>query len=63
MDGVTTEFLDINRGMFQGTVLGPLLLGPILFPIMVNDISPLDNNMNLLITYVIEITLSVPGKW
>ena len=44
MDGVTTECLDINRGESQGTVLGPIL-----FPIMVNDFSPLDNNMNLLI--------------
>jgi hypothetical protein len=24
VDGVTTEFLDINRGVPQGTVLGPI---------------------------------------
>ncbi|CAB4019326.1 Hypothetical predicted protein [Paramuricea clavata] len=33
VDGVTTEFLDINRGVPQGTVLGPIV-----FTIMVNDI-------------------------
>ena len=33
VDGVTTEFLDINRGVPQSTVLGPIM-----FTIMVNDI-------------------------
>ena len=33
VDGITTEFIDINRGMPQGTVLGPIL-----FSFLVNDI-------------------------
>ncbi len=37
VDGITTEFLKINRGVPQGTVLGPIL-----FSIMVNDIKPVN---------------------
>ena len=35
VDGIETDFLDINRGVPQGTVIGPFL-----FSLMVNDINP-----------------------
>ena len=37
VDGITTEFIDINRGVPQGTVLGPIL-----FSLMVNNIQLAD---------------------
>jgi len=51
---VVTSFLNINRGVPQGTVFGPLLLS-----IMVNDIKPVITQ-TLLIKYADDITATVP---
>ena len=55
MDGFVTEFASINRGVPQGTVLGPILLS-----IMVNNIRPVYPERNLLLKYTDDLTLSVP---
>ena len=55
VDGITTEFLKINRVVPQGTVLGPIL-----FSIMVNDIKS-TNPINELCKFADDITVEVPG--
>lgn len=54
VDWVTTKVFDINKGVPQKIALGPLL-----FSIMVNSISPVNNSKNLLIKYAYVITSSV----
>ncbi len=50
-----TEFVDINRGVPQGTILGPIL-----FSVMVNDIKVIDPTCSLLEKFADDLTLSVP---
>ena len=54
IDEVVTSFLNINREVPQGTVLGPLT-----FSDMVNDIKPV-SSQTLLIKYGDDSTASVP---
>ena len=55
VEGITTEFVDINRGVPQGTVLGPIL-----FSLMVNDIQLADPRRNLMVKFADDITISIP---
>ena len=57
VDGLETEYVDITRGMPQGTVLGPFL-----FSLMVNDIKSVDGDNNLLVKFADDITVSAPVK-
>ena len=56
VDGITTEYVKTNRGVPQGTVLGPVL-----FSIMVNDIKTI-HTQNELVKFADDLTLEVPGN-
>ncbi|CAB3977450.1 Hypothetical predicted protein [Paramuricea clavata] len=55
VDGTVTNFVNINRGVPQGTVLGPFL-----FSLMVNDIEAKHPQTNNLVKFADDLTVSVP---
>ncbi|CAB3985674.1 Hypothetical predicted protein [Paramuricea clavata] len=55
VDGTVTNFVNINRGVPQGTVLGPFL-----FSLMVNDIEAKHPQTNSLVKFADDLTVSVP---
>ena len=55
VDGISTSYLSINRGIPKGTVIGPIL-----FLIMINDIKAVNPSGNLLVKYADDISLSIP---
>ena len=57
VDGLETEYVDMTRGVPQGTVLGLFL-----FSLMVNDIKSVDGDNNLLVKFADDITVSAPVK-
>jgi hypothetical protein len=57
VDGIVMDFLYINRGVPQGTVIGPFL-----FSLMVNDINLEDPESNLLIKFADDLAVSTPVK-
>ena len=58
VERITTEFIDINRGVPQGTILAPIL-----FSLIVNDIQIADPRRNLMVKFADDITISIPlGK-
>ena len=56
VDNIITEYIDITRGVPQGTVLAAIL-----FSLMINDIKPASPS-SLLVKSADDITVSIPVR-
>ena len=55
--GIETDFVEINRGVPQGTAIGPFLLS-----LAVNEINLAHPERNLLTKFADDLTISAPVK-
>jgi hypothetical protein len=54
---IITGYVDINKGVPKGTVIGPFL-----FSLMVDDIKPKQPETNVLVKFADDMTVSAPVK-